>query len=221
MAHAQGAPGEHELPLADRHRLGTDDPRVDRPAGDPEHQDHVRQAWSEDRDDRQRQQHEGKGQHHVDQRHDRPVGAAAKVAGAEPEQHADGRRDQHRAGSHHQGDAAAVDDARQEIAPHLIGTKEVPCGTAFHPGRGRQAVTDVHGQRIVGRDLRSEDGTRDDEQEDGAGGQAPAQPAKAGRQPSPGRAGARGAELGQLHLGLSAHRLFTCGPGFAGRSGPR
>jgi hypothetical protein len=66
VAHAERAPGHHEIALDEGQGLGPHDPRVDRPAGHAEDEDHVDEARPEHRDDGQREEHERKRQHDVD-----------------------------------------------------------------------------------------------------------------------------------------------------------
>src|SRR3989338_7111786 len=50
------------------------------------------------------------------------------------------------------GPAPAPDEAREEAAPDLVRAGEVLGGAARHPHRGREAMADVHHERIVRRD---------------------------------------------------------------------
>ena len=179
VAHAEGAAREHELALADGHGLGPHDARVDRPAGHAEHDDHVDEARAEDRDDGEREQHEGKGQHHVDDRHDRPVGAPADVARPEAEQHPDGGRQDHGGHPDHQRDPAAVDHARQEVAAHLVGAEQVLGGAPSIQAGGarRWRMFTASGSWGAIHGASAEIG--DDQEEEPAGGQAPAEPQEA------------------------------------------
>src|SRR5215831_5925585 len=207
VAHAEGAAGHHELALADRHGLRPHHARVDGPAGDAEHDDHVDQARPQHGDHREGEQHEREGEHHVHERHDRPVAAPAEVARREPQQHPDACRQAHRCHPHHQRDAAAVDHARQEVAADLVRAEQVLPRAALHPRGRRQPVADVDGEGIVGRDPGREDGGAYDQEENGGGGQPPAQPQEAADAGAAlARLEAHLAELGELHLGRRVGR---------------
>src|SRR6266513_1586681 len=62
---------------------------------------------------------------------------SSDVCSSDLEEHADRGGEQHRGDADHERDAPAVDHAREEIAPDLVGAEQVPGRPAGHPdGRG-------------------------------------------------------------------------------------
>src|SRR5262249_16860183 len=195
--HPEGARGHHEVALAQGEGLRADDARVDGPARRAQHHDHVGHAGAEHGDDGESEQHEGKGEHHVDQGHDAPVDTAGEVARGQTEEDADGGGEEHGRYAHHQGDAPAPDHPREEIASDLIRAEEMLAGAAVHPCGRRHAVADGHAEGIVGRDPGRADRAQPDEDKHDGPSHSPLEPAE----PPPRRAGSLG----------GGRRLEACG----------
>ena len=137
-----------------------------------------------------------------------------------PEQHADGGRQEHGGHPDQERDAAAVDHAREEVAPDLVGAEQVLGRAALHPGRRRQPVADVHDQRVVGRDPRRQrPRLATISSRIAAGGQAPAEPPEPTQRGLSARPGVRAARPpGRRARPRSARSpRFTRPPGCADR----
>ena len=92
----------------------------------------VEQARPEHRDDTQGQQDVGKRHHHVDAAHHDVIGASAGVSGHQPDERAEEGRDDRRRHADRQRDAAAPDEAREDVATERVGAKEMAAGEWQH-----------------------------------------------------------------------------------------
>src|SRR5207249_6672963 len=134
-------------------------------------------------------------QHHVHERHDRPVHPRPEVASPQPQQHADRGGHQHGGHPDQERHAPPVNHAREQVTPDLIGAEHVVGGTAIHPRRRRQPVPDVHLHWAVGSDPRRRRRDADDQQHEDGGHEAPLEP------PEPGPRSARGRGRGAGGIG--------------------
>ncbi len=78
------------------------------------------------------------------------VHPAAEIAGEEPEEDAERRRDQHGAAADGDGDACAVEDRREEVAALVVGAEQEARIAVGREGRRELGVGEVVG-RDVGR----------------------------------------------------------------------
>ena len=90
--------------------------RVVGPFQDHQRQHHVAHAPAQVGQDHHGHQDGREGQDQVHQPHDQRVGLAAGIGGQQAQQRADHAGDQRRAHAHHQADAQAVENARQQVA---------------------------------------------------------------------------------------------------------
>ena len=214
VAHAERAAGHHEVALADGQGLGPDDARVDRPAGHAEHDDHVDEARPEHGDDGERQQHEGKGQHDVDERHDRPVACARRSSRRPSPSSTPMVADRSTAATpDHQRHAAAVDHARRgdrgptwSVPSRCCGACRRPSTPAAPAGGGCSRRAD-RGARSTARATALATISR--RTPAAARPQRSRRRRRSARRAAPGVGARVAAELGERDLGRGAHRLHA------------
>ena len=132
---AQGALGQDEFGALQRKGLRAHQPRIDRRRGNDHDQHDGCQAGAQQRDDRQRQHHRGKGIDRVEQQQQRVVEPARAVARQHAKRQAEDQRDGYGADADDERDLAAFDDAAEDVATHLIGAGEMGQGECLHAGR--------------------------------------------------------------------------------------
>ena len=155
----------HEVPLAERQHVGTDDPRELHPARRAHDEDHVQETGAEREHDAHGEQDVGDREEHVDHAHDERVGAPAEEPGAQSERDADRRRERHRGQADAERDASPVEDAAQDVATEVIGAEGMLAKSARLPHRWSQALHQHLTPRIPRRQHRREHrGAAHDEQ---------------------------------------------------------
>jgi hypothetical protein len=175
-----------ELALAQAQDLAADHPCVPRPQHRPEDDHDVPHARPDHRRQEDREDEGRQSEPRIGEPHDRLVDPAAEIARENAERRADGAGDD---GSHHaddQGDARAVYQPADNIAPLEVGTQQRRRICPLHPERRLEnlGARDRLG-RVVGRDgigkhrdqnERDEDRQRQCRQLAGEPQQAPPQP---------------------------------------------
>ena len=123
---AEGVGGLDELALAQRHRLGPDDPREARPVDERDRDDHGDEARLEDADHDHGDEEQREAPGKVDQGADRRVGLAAEVAGDRAERHPDHDRAEGDRPGDEQRDADPGHDPPAHVAAVVVGSEQVP-----------------------------------------------------------------------------------------------
>ena len=106
----------------------------------------------------------GKREDDVHPAHEDLLRGSAPIGGGEAHDYARARRDDGGAQRHAEGDAGAVENARQDVAPQLVPTKAVA------PRRRGQGAVELLLQGIVGRHPGPDDGHEEEEHDEGETG---------------------------------------------------
>ena len=133
----------HEVALPEREDLAADDARIPRPVDGGQDDHDVPHAGAhhgreEDREGQRRQR-----QPRVRDAHDHLVDPAAEIAGQDAEPGADDAGDDDRGEAHDHGHARAEDEARQHVAPDVVGAEEVRLAAAGLPCGRTEAVAEL------------------------------------------------------------------------------
>ena len=153
---AQRARGLDELAVADRQRLGADHARERRPADEADHEHQADEAGAEHPQHGEVQDRVRDGDQGVDQPRDGDVEPAAEVSGHDSQRDAQQRLQRHAGHADEERDAAAVDQAAEDVAAQVVGAEEVLLGAAGPRGR-RQPGPQVGGGGVERRQLRREE----------------------------------------------------------------
>ena len=161
---------------------------------------------AEHRDDADREQEPGNGEHDVGEAHDHAVDEPADVARDRAEDHSDGEADRDRDDADQQRVAGPVDDARELVSPERVDAE---------PMVERRAGQQLHAEpreileaRILRREQRREDGDEDEHAHQREAEQRTAVPAEPRPRvaPEPAAAGLErrfpGLDLGDAQLSL-------------------
>ncbi len=161
---ADDSRSEHVLVLLLRDHRAAQQPREDRDVHDADRDHHLPQTRAEHRDDRDREEQAGDGQHDVHHAHHDRAGPASDVAREGPEERADREPDRDRDDADQQRVARAVDDPAEDVAP-----LEVEAEPMFHARRLR-LEDPVHEidvvRRMARRDQRGEQGADHEDADD-------------------------------------------------------
>ena len=106
-------------------RLRPRQPRVGRPGRERDGRDRAGHAGLQGGDERQRQDQPREGEEDVRHPHQHPVPHPARVAGDAPDREAHRRHHRHHGDDHPQRDPPAVEDARENVPPQLVGAEQV------------------------------------------------------------------------------------------------
>ena len=159
VAGAGGARALHERLLAEREHLPAHEAREARRVDDAHRHHHVEEPGAERGRDGHGQDQRREGLEGVDHPHQRVVDGPAQVTGDQADGHAGQRRDRHRQARGAQREARAVEQAREHVAPQVVGAEEVR-------GRGRgQHAAEILLDRIVRGHHRREQRARDQQPE--------------------------------------------------------
>jgi hypothetical protein len=134
------------------------DPRNRR---DPERDDDVAQGRPEDRGHADRDDEEREREDDIAEARDDGVPPAAEVAGDKADRHGDDHREQRGEDAGLERRAGAVDDAREHVAPEVVGAHDVA------PRRPLEHRAEVRVGRVVRRDERGEQRDEDEQRRDG------------------------------------------------------
>src|SRR3954447_12005178 len=154
---------EDVLPTLREHRVPARDARVADPAREPDRDEHVEDARPQHRDDRDHQDEEREREEEVDDAHDHRVDPTADVPREEADRGPDDQRHARGPEGDQQVDAPAVEDAREHVAPELVGAQWVTGGE-----RRGERVERVEGVRVVRRQQRRRERRHDHDPEDRA-----------------------------------------------------
>ena len=148
-AAAQGLGRRHELPRAEGQHLRPHDPGVGDPTGDPEDEDDVPQAGTQDRDHRQGQQDEGHGQHGIRQAHAEVIHPPPPVAGHEADQRPQRPRHRHGGEPDDERDPGPEDEPAQDVPSQMVGPQRDVPAARVGPPRRLQPEGDFLDHRIL------------------------------------------------------------------------
>src|SRR2546421_7549697 len=206
---AAGHDGQtHVVAILEREHLAAHHARVARPVDDAEDDDDVHLARPHDGGQEDREGQRRQRQPRVGHAHDDLVHPAPEVTGEDPQHRADHAREDDRGEADHHRDARAEDQAREHVAPDVVGAEQVRGAAALLPRRRPEALAEQAHLGIVGDDHVGEDGQERDHGQDGDGHHRPAFAAK-------GREAARKREDGgstSAHNGSSDRSRRTGGP---------
>ena len=162
-ARSQRLGRQHVVLLALGQHPAANDPGVDDPAGNAEHDDQVqRRSFRDHAEVGDGEQDEGEGQLDVAETHGQRVDPAADEAGHEPGGQAQAGTDEHRRRADQQRVAAAVHQSTGDVPSEGVGAEQV-LGIAACPDRRGEDVGQVLGGWIVRRHEWCENGHADDE----------------------------------------------------------
>jgi hypothetical protein len=153
------------LALRDHEGGRAHQPREDRRVDDGDGERGGPGPRPEDRDDADRQQHQREGEDHVHQPHGDAVGPAAPERRHHAYRAADGERERDRAAGYGERRAVAVEDAREVVAPELVGAE--PGDRVGWPQPPHHDLSQRVVRRDPGREQRQRHLERDQRQREG------------------------------------------------------
>src|SRR5713101_4580948 len=205
----------HEVALPQREDLAPDDARVACPVDSGQDDDDVPHAGAHHgrKEDREGQRRER--QPRVRDAHDHLVDPAAEIAGQDAEPRADDAGDDDGGEAHDHGHARAEDEARQHVAPDVVGAEEVRLAAAGLPCGRTEAVAEHADLGVVRRDKVGEHGYERDDADDDHGDPREALDPKRGNAPGHRGCGYSGTVHGLTYLSnrmrgsITAYRTST------------
>ncbi|MNL29945.1 hypothetical protein D3C87_1516560 [compost metagenome] len=136
-----------EIGIAEGHGFGARDARIGRPRGNRDGKHGVFDARPKCGDQRQRQNQLWKGQKDIGDAHQNRIHPAAGITRDGADDEPDGRRDDGHQQHHEQGQPRTVDEARENIAPLIVGAEQVSRRT----GRQKPGIAQIALHRIMRR----------------------------------------------------------------------
>ena len=171
VTHAGRARGGDELQFGQAQRAGPRDAGHRRHEHDAQRDDDLQQRLTRIGDHRDHQHQRRKRQQDRHRRHDRPLDPPAKVTGDDAQRTPCHQPQAHRAQAHQQGDAKAVQRAREHVAAERVGAEPAArCGRSQHVGQ--RLLQWVGDRQPACRDRRRQHQREPGERELVAGGRA-------------------------------------------------
>ena len=146
--------GFHVILDLDGHHLTAREPHENRRRRYADGDHRIAEARAEECGKRDRQDEEWAGQHRVGDAADQSIEKAAEISGAQPERHADRKRDADRNHAGHQRSARAEDHAGEHVAADLVGAE--PMQRRWRLAHGEPALRNRIVRRHPGRPERRE-----------------------------------------------------------------
>jgi hypothetical protein len=116
---------QNKVAPANRHRLSASKPRIGRPGGDRDRHYGVFYSRPECRSKGERHDEAREGQKNIGDAHQDRVEQSAEVARYGSDKQSDGKHDGRHEKNDEQGDAAAVNDAGQNVSPQFVRAEPV------------------------------------------------------------------------------------------------
>ncbi|QTK82216.1 Hypothetical protein AT6N2_L1445 [Agrobacterium tumefaciens] len=153
--------GRHEVAAAHRHGLGAGKTRIGWPCSERDGENGAFNAGLQRRNKGQREDEARKGQEHIRYPHQHRIDNAAEITGDAADGEANGCHENDDGNDHAECDAAAIENARENVAAQLIRAEPV------FGARECQAIAEILRRRVVGRKQRRQQRQRNEEDDDG------------------------------------------------------